>query len=311
MTDDRIAAQSSAATIYDLGYRHYEGVRRGRLYAFWSLYVDTMRAIFGFGRSFRSKAVPFGLLALYGLGAVWQVAVLAFAQSFNQQDISQIVNIFTYDNYFRRLSFFVILFCVAQAPDLLDKDQRYHTLPLYFTRALTRLDYAVARLAGLTTGILIVLLVPMAGLFGGRAFLAPDVIQGFRDQMPSVLPGLAACLLTAFTLAALSLAISAFSPRRAYSAISMIAYFLLAANVPVIIFEIGQNQSWDWANALLLARPTDALIQATNYFFGVPIDISRFDYVQGMGDDLYAIAAVIMAAVATVVLLLRYRRMPA
>ncbi len=30
-------ASSPAGSIYDLGYRHYEGPRRGRLWAMWSL----------------------------------------------------------------------------------------------------------------------------------------------------------------------------------------------------------------------------------------------------------------------------------
>ncbi len=315
MTDDRIAARSAEATIYDLGYRHYEGIRRGRLYAFWSLFVDTMRAIWGFGRPFRAKAVPFGFLALYSLAAVWQIAVLAFAQSFQQgADISEIVNRFRYDNYFRDLWFFVFLFCVSQAPDLLDKDQRYHTLPLYFTRALTRLDYALARLAGLTVGLLVFLLVPMAALFGGRAFLAQDVIQGFRDQLPYVLPGLAATFLEAFMLAALSLAISAFSPRRAYSAISIVAYFLLVENIPAIMYQIGANSDWQWTNAPLLLRPVSALTYASDWFFGVVR--AEFPPESGMPNptvtpDQYVMAAAAMSIVFLGVLLYRYRRIAA
>ena len=56
---NRITASSPAGSIYDLGYRHYEGKRRGRGYAIWSLYVESLRSVWGFGRPTRAKAAPF------------------------------------------------------------------------------------------------------------------------------------------------------------------------------------------------------------------------------------------------------------
>ena len=36
--------------IYDLGYQRYTGPRRGRGYAWWSLYALSVRNAFGLGR---------------------------------------------------------------------------------------------------------------------------------------------------------------------------------------------------------------------------------------------------------------------
>ena len=47
----------------------------------------------------------------------------------------------------------VMLFCAAQAPELFGRDQRYGVLPLYFSRVLTRVDYALARIGGLFLAI--------------------------------------------------------------------------------------------------------------------------------------------------------------
>ena len=46
------------------------------------------------------------------------------------------------------IAVFVMLFCAAQAPELFGRDQRYGVLPLYFSRALARTDYAIARPEG-------------------------------------------------------------------------------------------------------------------------------------------------------------------
>ena len=47
-----------------------------------------------------------------------------------------------------------MLFCAAQAPELFGRDQRYGVLPLYFSRALTRSDYALAKVGGLFVALL-------------------------------------------------------------------------------------------------------------------------------------------------------------
>ena len=54
---------------------------------------------------------------------------------------------------------FLMLFCAAQAPELFGRDQRYGVLPLYFSRALTRSDYALAKVGGLFVALLLVDLV--------------------------------------------------------------------------------------------------------------------------------------------------------
>src|ERR1035437_641831 len=257
-----------AGSIYDLGYRHYEGNRHGRWYAVWSLYVEGVRGVWGFGRPMTAKAAPFILAGLYSLLALIQ---LAFSSSISQAvatgDASA-TNLATYHNYFGHVSFFIILFLVAQARELVCRDQRYNVLTLYFTRALGRLDYALARLAALATALFIVLALPMVALFIGDVLIKPDTLQAIGDEWPKALPAIPACALAAVSLASISLALSAFSPRRAYAAIGLIAYFLLMEIVPVVIYSVGRQADWTWADKLALLTPNTALAAATDWFFG-------------------------------------------
>ena len=59
-----------AGAIHDIGYRHYDGPRLGASYIRRSLFVDTLRGAYGFGRSARSKVVPLALVAIMVLPAV-------------------------------------------------------------------------------------------------------------------------------------------------------------------------------------------------------------------------------------------------
>ena len=54
----------TVGTIYDLGYRHYEGPRLGRRGAIGAIVGAGLRAVFGLGRSGRSKILPWGALVL-------------------------------------------------------------------------------------------------------------------------------------------------------------------------------------------------------------------------------------------------------
>jgi ABC-2 type transport system permease protein len=300
---NRITASSPAGSIYDLGYRHYEGRRNGRLYSAWSLYVESLRGIWGFGRPLSAKAAPFILAGLYALPALFQLAFSSFiAQSIKEGNAP---TLFTYGNYFAGLAFFLILFCVAQAPEVVCRDQRYQVLPLYFTRAIHRVDYALARLLSLATALFLALLVPLVALFVGDILMKPDTIGAIGDEIPMALPALPAYFLVAFGMASISLALSSYSPRRAYSAIGLVAYFLLMEAVPAVVAEVGRNADWSFADKLLLLTPITSLEGAVDWFFGRRL---AGDLVSSVGSDAYLAASIASVAVFTVVLLFRYRR---
>jgi ABC-2 type transport system permease protein len=302
-----------AGNIYDLGYRHYEGKRHGRWYAVWSLYVEGMRGVWGFGRPMTAKAAPFILAGLYSLLALIQLAFSSFFSQAIASGDATAADLASYHNYFSQMAFFMVLFLVAQAPELVCRDQRYHVLPLYFTRALGRLDYAFARLASLATSVFIAMMVPMILLFIGDVLMKPDALQAISAEWPRLLPAIPASILAAVSLSSIALALASFSPRRAYAAIGLVAYFLLMEIVPEVIFAVGHKAGWEWADKLVLLRPTNLIAAATDWFCGVPLPIGRGEggFPATLGTDAYVLAVFASIVVFTGVLLLKYRRIPA
>ena len=71
---------------------------------------------------------------------------------------------------------FATILVAVQAPELLGRDVRYRVLSLYFSRALLREDYALAKLAALSAAVLILLLVPHVILTVGAVLLTSDVL---------------------------------------------------------------------------------------------------------------------------------------
>jgi ABC-2 type transport system permease protein len=304
-----VTTATPAGSIYDLGYRHYEGKRNGRVYAMWSLFVESFRGVWGFGRPMTAKAAPFILLALYAFAAFIQLAFSSIIfQSISQPGAST-EGLFTYANYYSRLGILVLFFCVAQAPEVVCRDQRYQVLPLYFTRAMGRIEYALARLAALVLALFLVLLLPVVALFVGDVLMKPDTFQAIGSEWPQALPSVPGDALVALGMASLSLAISSFSPRRAYSAIGIVAYVLLMEAIPAAINSVGETAGWTWSDKLFAFSPITSLEGALSWFFGRSLDPESFTGTLTSGD--FVVAAIAGAAVATAVLCFRYRRMSA
>jgi ABC-2 type transport system permease protein len=255
-------AGARTGSIYDLGYRRYEGPRLGRSYAFRQLITHSFRTTFGIGRGGRAKIAPFVFGGMAVLPAIIVVGVLTFAARLGVSGRlgGEAPEIIGYSNYFSTVGVITALFCAAQAPELFGRDQRHGVLPLYFARALRRTDYALGRLIGFVLGVLALLLTPMIILFLGRVLLSTDIGDAFFDDLPSIPPVVAQALIIAGLYGGLAMTVSAYTPRRAYATAGIIALFVLPGIVTGIVIGIGSSTI---GTALVLISP-NTIIDGTN-----------------------------------------------
>ena len=226
--------ESATGAIYDLGYQGYDGPRLGRRAAVATLFWASLRAAFGLGRSGRSKIVPWGLTAIMVVPAAVAGAIQAIAPGG--------LSPFNYDNYLWDLSPILALFVAAQAPELVSSDQRNHVLSLYFSHALARSDYALAKLGALAAALFILALAPLLVILFASIFAASDVVAAFGDQLQNLPQIIGSPAIHAVPLAALGLAIAAFTPRRAYATGAIIAVYLVTGAAGGILSEAGRGR---------------------------------------------------------------------
>jgi ABC-2 type transport system permease protein len=293
-----------AGSIYDLGYRRYEGPRLGRAHAIRTLVTHSFRTTYGIGRGGRAKIAPFVFGGMAVLPAVIVVGVLTIAARLGiDRQIDQAPQVISYANYFSSISAVIALFCAAQAPELFGRDQRHGVLPLYFARALRRSDYALGRLVGFVLGVLALLLFPMLILFLGRVLLSTDIADAFADNIPNIPPVLGQAVIIAALYGGLAMTISAYSPRRAYATAGIIALFVLPGLVTGIVIGIGTSSIGTW---LVLISP-NTVIDGTNallfrralgeeYFF---VDLPL---------QLFVVSAVVEVAIIVVLVVRRFAR---
>jgi len=293
-----------AGSIYDLGYRRYEGPRLGRAHAIRSLIVHSFRTTYGLGRSGRAKAAPiiFGAMAI--LPAVIIVGGLTIAARFGfdrQLDNAELIG---FNNYYSAVTAIIVLFCAAQAPELFGRDQRHGVLALYFARALRRSDYALGRLIGFSLAVLVVLLVPMVILFLGRVLLSTDIARAFGANLPNVPPVVAQGLTIAALYGALSMAVSAYSPRRAYATAGIIALFVLPGIITGVVISIGSSAV---GTGLVLVSP-NTIIDGTNALLFNRSLGGEYEFVT-IPDWAFLAAALVEFGVALVLILRRFGRL--
>ena len=289
------ASPETIGTIYDIGYRHYDGPRLGRRGAIAAIIGAGLRAVFGLGRSGRSKILPWGTLILALMPAVVAVAIRVL--------VGDIVDLYSYANYLWGIGALLPIFVAAQAPELVVNDMRHRVLPLYFSRPIGRLDYVVAKLAALSVALLGLTLVPVLLLFAGRVLAADDVVGALGDEI-GALPGIIGSgVLHAVVLAGLGLAICSLAARRAYAAGAVLAVFLIGG----VVGDTFQEQGGDLAPFAPFLNPIAILDGTREWLFGGTVADSPVAAAD-LPLPLYGLATAILLAVSLGVLAVRYRR---
>lgn len=292
-------AESATGAIYDLGYQGYHGARLGRRAAFWTLFWASLRAAFGLGRPGRAKIAPWGLTAIMVVPAAVAGAIQAIVPGAPSP--------FNYDNYLWGLQPILALFVAAQAPELVSSDQRNHVLSLYFSHALARSDYALAKLSALAAAIFGLALAPLLVIFVTTILVSADLPAAVGDQVGNLPQIIGSPLMHAIPLAALSLAIAAYTPRRAYATGAIIALFLVSGAVGTILAQAGRGRISQVAPLLnpfvLVDGARDWLLGAT--LLDSPVRDANLPL------PVFGALTVVLAAVGTAVVLWRYRRIAA
>jgi ABC-2 type transport system permease protein len=197
--------------VFDLGYRPHDGPRLGRAGARRALFGDGLRRVFGIRRRARRKALPFVLVAIALLPAMFFVAVGVVAG-----ELDPGATFFGHAQYFDLTGTVALLFVALAAGELLVPDRIHGTLAVYASRPLTTSDYLVGRAAALAAVVFSFLWLPHLVLYLGRAWVSPagfgsyaaDHLADLWETAAASAVYLAALAPLAFVLATLSRTVS-------------------------------------------------------------------------------------------------------
>lgn len=287
------APTPTTGVIHDIGYRHFDGERRGRSYIRRSLYIDSLKGAYGLGRSARYKVMPMILLALMCLPAGVIVAITAVTNS------DELVG--DYTSYILNLQLVVLIFLASQAPATVSRDLRFSVVSLYFSRPLERVDYVAAKYAAMVSALFVLTVAPLTIMFAGALVVGLSI----TEQIPDYLRAEAGAGLLSLILGGIGLAIAAITPRRGFAVAAIIAVLLVLAGVQGVLQELAIAEAFDGASYLGLLSPFTLVQGVQSSLLG---SASPLPTPPGAtGALMFSAAALLVIASSLVVLLLRYR----
>jgi ABC-2 type transport system permease protein len=285
--------------IHDIGYQRYEGARLGRGYAVRSLFTHSLRTAYGLGRTGKAKVFPWAILGLISVVATVLTAIRV-------QSGELVIQYWQLANVIVPL---VILFCAAVAPELVSRDLRGGVLPLYFSRPLTRWDYALAKLGALVVAIWLVLAGPQTIMFLGGVF-SLNGWSAVGDEILHFGQGLAISAVYAIVFGSISLLIASLAGRRAVAAALIVAVFLITTPIYGVLMGIAYSNggpeglTGQWLTLSQLA----GLVSPMWLVYGVGQWWLATDRPLGPYGPWYGLVSAALAVVCTLLVLVRYRK---
>jgi ABC-2 type transport system permease protein len=315
-----VTMAGTGGVIHDIGYRQYGGQRFGRPQIVRALAIDGLRTSFGLGRGVKAKIFPVLLFLLMCLPAVVSIAAMAL-----NPGNGQLIGYDTYQSTLRPLV--LLVFVALQAPNLVSGDLRYHTLPLYFARPISRSDYPVAKLIGFTMACLALVEIPLLILWVGTISQVHGA-SAVWHQTTEFGPGLLYGAVWALLLASIGLVLASATGKRVFAicavAIPLFVTWVLAtvlSHVGLQTFQAVGSGTQPPALASLagLINPFTVLGGFTDWLGSAPKifiggfgggggPIGRQAHLVGHFGPLYGVMLAAMLAAAIGGLLVRYRK---
>lgn len=214
-------SERADAQIYDLGYRSYEGPRRGAGWAPVTVWRHTVQRVLGLHRPFRHKILPGIALVIAFVPALIFVGIAALLPV----DLIGKDALPSYGEYYGLIVTALTLFASFVAPEALCTDRRTGMLDLYLAGPLDRNRYLAAK----WTAVFVVMLLMTMGpqLFMLASYSVEGAGPALSD-VPELLGriAVAGCAVALF-YTAVSLAVSSLTTRRAVAAVAIVLLLLV------------------------------------------------------------------------------------
>ena len=252
--------------VFDRGYARYDGPRRGRRGAITSLIGYSMKRAMGIRKSWTAKVMPFILYVAATIPLIVMIGVLAVLRSMD--DLGNFGEFASYSEYFSIILTMLGLFVAICAPEMICVDRQERTLPLYFSRAINRGDYVIAKIIAMMLLAMTMTGVPAAFLWLGRQLVEPNARRAMANNVDDLIKVLVLGLLTSLMFGTIGLMISSLTNRKGVAIAVILIGFLVVTGVAQGLGVALEDYSWGrWV--LLLDLPTIVRSLGDHFFHDV------------------------------------------
>jgi ABC-2 type transport system permease protein len=298
MSSDSLPSSAPAGRygeVFDRGYAHYTGPRLGRPQAVRSLFAYSMKRALGLRKSWTAKVLPFLLYSAALVPLIVMIGISAIAPQ---------VEFASYSGYMTSIFLIVGIFVATAAPEMVCVDRQERTLPLYFSRAISRSDYVFAKVAAMTVLTMTLSVVPSVVLWLGRQLVADSPWRAIRDNLGDLWRVILLGSLIALTLGTGGLMVSSFTNRKAIAVTVITIGFTLVTAIANVAMELLQDERW--SRFFIFGSMIGVFEGTANHLFG-GVESAAVDRA-GFSLQTYVIYVLALAVVS--VLIMRWRYAP-
>ncbi len=280
--------------VFDRGYRHYDGPRLGRNHARRALIGYSVKRAMGIKKSWTAKVIPMFLYIAVSIPVVVSLGIAGFLPS---------AEILAYGEFFSFVFLLQGVFAATIAPEMLSTDRHEKVLSLYFSRAITRLDYILAKLSATALLMMTMSLVPAAILWLGRQLLDDSPLSAMKNNIGDLGKLIVAGVLISLYIGSVALMVSSFTGRKSIAVAVIIILFLVSTS---LAFALEAAVEADWGKYLVFLSPTNTVEGMSLTLFNQEGPTSEFQNQPFLPFWQYAGAMLAVTAVSVGVMLWRY-----
>ena len=284
--------------VFDRGYAHYDGPRLGRPQAIRSLIGYSMTRAMGILKSWTAKVLPFLLYVAVLIPVIAMIGIDALVPDFEFS---------SYTTYISWTMVVVGIFVAMTAPEMICVDRRERTLPLYFSRAITRTDYIGAKAVAITLLTTTMTLLPLAILWLGRQLSAGSVWSSIRNNIDDLGKIFFLGLLISLTFGIVALAVSSLTDRKAVAITIIFIGFIVLNAIAAVSMELLEE--YDWSRYLVLLSFNSVFVAISNHLFD-DLSLQSQPMIEQANLSLWVYTAWCLALIVLGMLFLRWRYSP-
>jgi len=255
--------------IHDQSYRHWEGKLKSHSFRWWTITYENLKVVLRRKLFIILILVPAVIQFFVFGGLIYGVNTYGFFSN---------LSLITPEFFFRfcfQQTFFILLICVFGGSGLISNDLKSNALQLYLSKPLTRLDYAVGKIATIFIMLECITLVPGILLFLEHSVLSQDTTF-IREQYWIIGSIFLYSLILSVPITFLTLALSSITKNNRFAAIILITIVfgttVLNGMLWVIFRARWTNFISYWNNIEMLGRELFGISKSpTDWQWATPI----------------------------------------
>ena len=294
-------ALAAGSVVYEQIYRPWNGELGGRWIRNFSIWRHHVYGIFIGGHKPWSIVMRLATLLLF-LGAMYDLLIVFIASLSGEESLLEVVGIkrTTLFNqvlgYFPRNAICFPLIAAMLAGGLISEDRRHGMSAVYFSRPISRIDYAAMKYLSMASVLGAVVLITLTTFYVGSIALTGEGWNFLLETFPLYLFAMVAGTMLVLTYTSIGMALSSLSRGRYLPGVSFIA-LLIGTRILAGIIDGVFNRT-----ILYVLSPFDVVAHLGQVMMGIP---SKYDH----SWTLSLVSMVLMNAIPLYVLAVRITSM--